>query len=248
MKSSSWLTIPKANPNAKLRLFCFPYSGAPASMYYQWANLLPDSIEVCPVQYPGHGTRIAEPLMLDLPKLIHDAGNALNPYFDKPFAFFGHSMGALVSFELARWLRRNNGASPLYMFVSGHTAPQLPDTDEPIHTLPHDQFVERLRTLNGTPEDVLQNDELRDLVVPILRADFTICETYAYQPEPPFDFPICALGGLSDHYVTRQSLQSWQEQTTIPTSVRMFPGDHFYLNNSRMLLIQVIARELLPYL
>lgn len=247
MSPNSWITSPKFNPQARLRLFCFPYSGAPASIFFSWASVLPSGIEVCPVQYPGHGTRVGEPLLTDLSVMVQQAHQAIQPYLDKPFAFFGHSMGALVSFELARYLAVLGNPGPVYLFVSGHNAPQLDDQAEIIHDLPDSEFIGRLREFNGTPEDVLQNEELRELLLPILRADFKISELYAYQPDRTLDCPICACGGLKDPYTTRAGLDAWQEQTSRPCSVRMFPGDHFYLSESRLLLLQVIARELIQY-
>jgi len=242
-----WISSPKLNPQARLRLFCFPYSGAPASIFFQWASVLPASIEVCPIQYPGHGTRVGEPLITDLTDMVQQSYLALEPYLNKPFAFFGHSMGALVSFELARYLADRGGPQPAYLFVSGHDAPQRQDEKEVIHDLPEAEFIDRLRKFNGTPEDVLQNDELRELLLPILRADFRISELYEYRPGRPLDCAICACGGLKDDYISREGLEAWQAQTTRSCSVRMFPGDHFYLGEARMFLLQVIARELIQY-
>jgi medium-chain acyl-[acyl-carrier-protein] hydrolase len=247
MNMTSWISSQKQNPQARLRLFCFPYSGAAASIYYPWSAVLPNIIEVCPIQYPGHGTRVGEPLISNLPDLAQQTYQALKPYLDKPFAFFGHSMGALASFELARYLFNTDNPTPVYLFVSGHNAPQFPDKADQIHNLPEQEFVDRLRKFNGTPEDVLQNEELRELILPILRTDFMISETYDYQPMLPLGCPICACGGLQDDYTTREGLAAWQEQTSAACSVRMFPGDHFYLNESRMMLLQVIARELIRY-
>lgn len=241
---SPWISTPKQNPQARMRLFCFPYSGAAASIYYSWATILPGSIEVCPIQYPGHGTRVGDALILDLQQMVEQVFTALVPFLDKPFAFFGHSMGALVAFELARKLGAMGGAEPAYLFVSGHNAPQLPDTVEQMYDLPEPEFIERLRKLNGTPEDVLQNEELRELLLPILRADFRVSETYIYQPGVRLNIPLCACGGLLDHYTSKDGMEAWAEQTMSSFTVRMFPGDHFYLNDSKMLLLPVIAREL----
>ena len=239
-----WISSPRPNPQAKLRLFCFPYSGANASIYYSWVDILPASIEVCPVQLPGHGSRISEKPYCSLEILVEAVENALIPSFDKPFAFFGHSMGALLGFELARRLKRHHGRQPIYLFVSGHNAPHLPDTYEPIHALPEDEFLENLRLMNGTPEEVLQDQELLELIIPILRADFSVCETYVFSEDQPLDCPICVCGGLRDKYIDREGLIAWELHTTGNVSLRMFPGDHFYLATSRMYLLQAIAQEL----
>jgi medium-chain acyl-[acyl-carrier-protein] hydrolase len=241
---SAWIKAPRPNPRAKVRLFCFPYSGASASMYYSWVDILPASVEVYPVQLPGHGNRVSEIPYTSLPPLIDAVESALLPYLDKPFAFFGHSMGALVSFELARRLEKKHALLPVYLFVSGHNAPQIPDETEHIHALPEHELLDKLRMLNGTPEEVFQDPELRDLLIPVLRADFTVCETYNFKADQLLDCPICACGGLGDKYIDRYGLQAWSELTTGTFSLRLFPGDHFYLNNERMYLLQAIAQEI----
>ncbi len=244
LSENSWLTCPRPNPQAPLRLFCFPYSGAGASIFYKWPAILPSTIEVCPVQLPGRESRLGEPPFTRLQPLIEAASEALLPHFDKPFAFFGHSLGALVSFELARRLRREDGPRPLHLFVSSHSAPQIPDCEPPIHDLPESEFVDRIRSLNGMPEKVLENQELMELLVPILRADFSVCETYVYQDDKPLNCPMRALGGLYDNYVSRSDLEAWREHTSGSFSVRMFPGGHFYMNQERQLLLRTVAQEL----
>lgn len=241
--NNAWLAIPRPNPAASIRLFCFPYSGAAAAVFYPWADVLPAYVEVCPVQLPGHGTRLAEPLVQRLEPLVAAAMTGLLPYLDKPFAFFGHSMGALVSYELACLLRQQ-GVQPIHLFVSGHGAPHLPDRNPPLHALPDAEFVQKLRELNGTPEEVLRHVELLQLLIPVLRADFAVCETYVHQPKPPLDCPISAYSGLGDDYVNREELQGWAKHTAGHFSLRMFPGDHFYLNTARHYLLQALARDL----
>jgi medium-chain acyl-[acyl-carrier-protein] hydrolase len=168
----------------------------------------------------------------------------LRPYLDLPYAFFGHSMGALISFELARQLRRHHQVTPTHIFVSGRQAPQLPDTTPAIHHLPAPEFVARLRRLNGTPDEVLHNAELMGLILPTLRADFAVCETYVYTPDAPFDCSISAFGGLQDDDVDRDALAAWQAQTRRSFTLRLFPGNHFFLLNSRALLLQALYQDL----
>jgi medium-chain acyl-[acyl-carrier-protein] hydrolase len=243
-KANPWLANPRPDPRAVVRLFCFPYSGAGASIFYSWPGTLPPLIQVCPVQLPGRGNRLAEPSFIRLLPLVQAAAEALLPYLDKPFAFFGHSMGALVSFELARHLSKQHNLSPVHLFVSGHNAPHIPDREPPIHALPEPEFMAKLRQLNGMRKGVLEDAELMQLVLPILRADFAACETYVYQAASPLECPISALGGLQDEYVTRDGLEAWREQTSASFYLRMFPGDHFYLNTDRQLLLRTLAREL----
>lgn len=243
-----WITFPKPNPGARLRLFCFPYAGGGASIYRTWSSVLPPDIEIYPVQPPGRETRLREKGFTQVPALIEALTPALEPYLNVPFAFFGHSMGALTSFELTRQLYRQGGPMPVQLFLSGHRAPQLPKDGEPIFHLPEPEFVEELRRLNGTPDQVLQNDELMKLMLPILRADFELCDTYDYTQAEPLPTPITAYGGLQDVEVSRDQLAGWREQTSGQFTMRMFPGDHFYLHSARALLLQTLAQDLMQVL
>jgi medium-chain acyl-[acyl-carrier-protein] hydrolase len=228
-----------------IRLFCFPYAGGGASIFRHWANGLPEFVEVCPVQLPGRETRFREAAFTRLGPLIEALAGELGPYLDPPFAFFGHSMGALLAFELARRLRRDGRPQPVGLFVSGCGAPQIRTQESPIHALPVADFRERLRGLNGTPAAVLDNDELMDLLLPTLRGDFALCETYTYTPAPPLSCPISAWGGLGDDTVGRQELDAWRAQTTGSFRLRMLRGDHFFLQSAQPLLLRALAAELL---
>lgn len=224
----SWLICPKPNPDAQIRLFCFPYAGGSANIFRRWSNHLPNTIEVCAVELPGRGMRIKLPPFTQLEPLITELASVLKPKLDKPFAFFGHSMGGLVSFELALLLRKKYGINPNHLFVSAHRAPQLVDPKPPIHNLPEAEFIAELRRLNGTPQTLLENEELMQLFLPILRADFAVLETYVYTQQAPLNIPITAFGGLEDQEVSRDQIQAWQEQTSASFALHMFPGDHFF--------------------
>lgn len=242
--SERWLAYREVNPRARVRMFCFPYAGGGASAYRGWGSLLPGDVEVCPVQLPGRESRLRDK-PFDAPEpLVEALADALDPYFDLPFVFFGHSMGGLLSFELARELRRRERSLPLHLFVSGRRAPHLPAREEPIHDLPEPEFLEKLRELNGTPEEVLKHQELMKLLIPILRADFAVNERYAFQEEEPFDIPISAFGGLGDEEVTREDVESWRQHTRGRFRVRMLPGDHFFIHGTRQLVTEAVARDL----
>ena len=240
----SWIVCRKPNPRARLRLFCFPYAGTGASVFRTWPDGLPADVEVCPVQFPGRGTRPTETLFTQLPPLVQALAQALVPLLDRPFAFFGHSLGALVGFELARQLRRQSGVQPVRLFVSADRAPQNPHRDRPIHVLPDGEFLAELRRLNGIPEKVFEEAELMQILLPVLRADLAVYETYVYSIEPPLTCPISTFGGLQDHRVSRGDLEAWRDQTSGSFSLRMFPGDHFFLNTAQPLLLQVLSHEL----
>lgn len=180
----------------------------------------------------------------NLSPLVEAAAKELLPYFDKPFAFFGHSMGAIISFELIRLLRRMNGPLPCHLFISGSRAPQIPDPRPPTYNLPDREFLNRLEELKGTPAEVFENAELLQLILPIVRADLTVCQTYVYSEEPPLNISITAYGGLQDEEVSRAFLQAWQAQTNALFKMRMLPGDHFFLNTARQLFLQMLIQDL----
>jgi len=238
-----WLGNWKQNRRAGVRLFCFPYAGGGDSIFRSWQQMVSDTIEVCPVQLPGRGSRVTEPLCTEINQLVRYMGQALAPYLNEPFALFGHSMGALIAFELARYVRSKYGAQPLHLFASGRCSPQI--TNESFDLKQFDsELPEILRRGNGTPEEVLEDPELMELVLPVLRSDWALCKSYVFTPEPPFSFPITAFGGHDDRGVPRCYIEGWREHTTGPFLLRMLPGDHFFLNTSRLLLLEAISKEL----
>lgn len=240
-----WLKPPAPRPEVKLRLFCFPHAGGGTLFFRNWQAALPAAVELCPVQLPGREKRLHEPCFTDARVLAEAATEALRPHFEEmPFALLGHSMGALVSFEVARSLRREGGPAPAHLFVSGHAAPQLPGKGPATYLLPEPEFVEELRRLNGTPPDVLEHPEVMRLMIPILRADFMVVQTYEYAAEPPLDCPVTAFGGLEDPDVGRDDLRAWREQTTSAFSLEMFPGDHFFPHASSALFLRSLALRL----
>lgn len=212
--------------------------------YRTWADALPKNIEVYPVELPGRGSRMREMPYKNMEPLVHDLGLAMQPYLEKPYAFFGHSMGSLIGFELARLFRKRQLPGPLHLFASGHVAPQAGYAHNPIYDLPESEFIEELRNLEGTPEAVLNNAELMQLLIPMLRADFEVNETYAYEAEPPLDVPISAYGGLNDTDVSRELLEAWREQTASEFKLQMFAGGHFFLQDSQKLLLHTLTHAL----
>ncbi|VAW31023.1 Thioesterase in siderophore biosynthesis gene cluster, partial [hydrothermal vent metagenome] len=228
MVKSPWLAYAQANETAVLRLFCFPHAGGGANGYREWVAGLAPEIEVLPVQLPGREMRFLERPFDRMASLLDALLLALRPFLDKPFAFFGHSLGALVSFELARRLEQD-GFMAQHLFVSGYGAPHLPVKLPPMHHLDDEQFVLALRDLGTVPTAVLQNEELLELLLPMLRADFAIYERYQYQDAPPLSCPLTILGGQDDPLVPPEMLDSWAQHSTQPRGVHLFSGGHFYL-------------------
>lgn len=195
------------------------------------------------MQLPGRDRRIAEPPFTDVQLLVKAAVEALRPLFDKPFAFFGHSMGALIAFELAHSVRAELRVLPQHIFASGRRAPQM-SREQSIYDLPKDKLLAELQQLKGTPPDVLEHPDLMELMLPLLRADFSLGDTYVFSDRPLLSCPITVLGGLLDSHESRTELQAWGDLTSGPFSLRMFPGDHFFLHSDELRLLEIIGRVL----
>jgi medium-chain acyl-[acyl-carrier-protein] hydrolase len=244
IQTNTWITRFDVRPGARLRLFCFPYAGGASHAFRLWPNGLPQSLEVCAVQPPGRGSRLREIPFKSFPPLVEAATQAMLPYLDKPFALFGHSLGALVAFEVARSLRRQHGLTPARLLVAGHRAPSISHRQPPISDLPEPAFIEKLRSFNGTPPEVLENAELISLMLPMLRADFAVLEDYRYTEEAPLGCGISAFGGLQDEEASREELDGWREQTSADFTLQIFPGGHFFLHTAQARLLQLIAAQL----
>ena len=228
-QTSSWVTIPKPRSQTALRLFCLPYAGGSTATYYPWADELSSQIEVCPIQLPGRGHRLREQPFAELPSLVSVLADVLYPYIDRPFAIFGHSMGSFIAFELAQRLRSQYASQPVALFVSGRRPVHLPERYKHIRELPEQEFLQALHRRYGMLEHVLKNKDLTDVFSPILRADFSICETYQYSTDEPFSCPIFAYGGISDRDVQAQELADWRRYTKNIFKMHMVPGGHFFI-------------------
>lgn len=241
---SPWLANVQPRTRASLRLFCFPYAGGNTTTYHNWSADLPPGVEVYPVQLPGRALRLREALITRMDDLVLRMAEALLPFFDCKFAFFGHSMGALMAFELARLLRREHQLEPKCLLVSGRKAPQLPDPVAATYTLPDDSFLQQVGKLNGTPAELLTNKEMLQMLLPILRADFELVQTYRYQEGVNLSCPIKVYGGLMDEHVSRNSLLQWRDHSTAPFSITMLPGNHFFIQNLRKQFLAQLSRDL----
>ncbi len=245
MPSDLWISFHKPRPRARLRLLCFPYAGGSALAYRHWVASMPEEIDVLPVQLPGRDRRLREAAYTRVEPLVEAAVHGLTPHLDRPFAVFGHSLGSLVGYEVVQRLRRDRGLEPVHLLVSARRAPQLPPDPDDDYKLPDAELIERLREINGTPAEVLEHPELMELMLPLLRADFELNDTYQPIAHPPLECPVTAYGGLEDVETSKDQLEVWSEVTAGPFQLRMFPGDHFYLNQHRSRLIQAVAEDLL---
>ncbi|MCC6499605.1 MAG: thioesterase [Anaerolineales bacterium] len=243
--STSWVSCLKPNSQSRIRLFCFPYAGAGSSVYNAWSNWLLPEIELFVVNLPGRDARIREAPYRQLQALIAPLTQGITPYLDKSFVFFGHSMGSLIGFEVARELRRRTGSQPLHLFVSGRKPPDVPATHPNLHHLPEEEFLQATQQLYGSlPEVILQDPELVNLFLSIMRADVTMLETYEYKEETPLGCPITVYGGDQDRSVDEQILARWEAHTSTAFRLKMFPGEHFFLQTARSVVLRELNMEL----
>lgn len=230
----------------RIRLFCLPYVGGGAVLFHSWRRRLPAGVAVCPVELPGRGARFSERPFDRLQPLVQSLARGLSPYLDAPFALFGHSMGALIAYELCHVLQQQRGELPVQLFVAGRCAPSVPPSSTPIHALPDIEFLLALRKLNGTPDALLDNADLMALTLPVLRADFAVCETHEYEVRAPLTYPIAVVCGVNDKDVSANKLEPWAKETSARCVMHCLLGDHFFLHQSEALVLHLIARYLRP--
>ncbi len=225
------------------RLFCFPYAGGGALHYRGWQPELPD-IAISPVRLPARESRLTEPPVERMESLIRTLASEIEPFLNAPFAFFGHSMGAIIAFELARELRRRGKPLPAGLIASAARAPQFRLGYVPSPEPGDSEFLDQIQRLEGLPEDVLANEELRRLALPALRSDARLYTRYVYQPDLPLNIPIVTYGGQSDPNVSAVHMDAWREQTTAAFDVRQFPGGHFFIHSARDAFLAALAGDL----
>jgi surfactin synthase thioesterase subunit len=241
----SWRVAFVERPDARVRLYCFPFAGGGAPVFRPWALGLPAWVELRAVKLPGRHDRSHEPACSSLISLAENLADVLRGELaDRPFAFFGHSMGALVAYEVARQLRRRGGSAPRLLAVSGRHAPHLPDRSRPVHLLPDAEFIEAVGELGGMPAEVLRDDQLIALALPVLRADFAACHGYHHVPEAPLECPISVFGGQSDPLLTPEERTGWQRHSTAQVTSRVYSGGHFYLFDHEESMLSALVMDL----
>ncbi|MEE2961192.1 MAG: alpha/beta fold hydrolase [Myxococcota bacterium] len=229
-------------PNARIRLYCFPYAGGSGSTYRSWGDAFSEEIEVRSVQYPGRAFRLDERPKSTMDELIDSMGEALYQDLttDDTYVFFGHSMGALVAFELTRWLNLRGYSQPEALYLSGGGAPRHSVERFGVAEMTDPELIALIEKFGGTPDEVLQNERLMRLVLPMVRADFTLLDGYEFRCSTPVEVPIFALGGLEDKVVGAEDLLKWSELTKGKVEVQLMSGGHFYVHSPE--------EELWPYL
>ena len=229
-----------------MRLFLFPYAGGGPASFWKWSGGFPNLIEIWIAHYPGRGSRYNEAPAKKMSGLVEEISRAIPPFLDKPFAFFGHSLGGLVAFELTHFFRQKGMPQPIILFISACDALQLPDPHPAFQRLPDPEFVKALQELNGIPEEFANQPEFLETLLPTLRADFEVAESYQYDPsKQPLGCPIIAFGGSDDLHISREQMEGWASHTNSRFESIYFPGDHFYLNSAKDKIVQSITQKMM---
>lgn len=241
-----WLEPGDLTDAAKFRLFCFPFAGGNASLYRPWRGRLTRGVEVCPVLLPGRAARLNEPPLTSLTALAAAAAEALAPALDRPFALFGHSMGALVAYEVARHLEARHLPAPAILYVSACAAPAPHPAEEHLSALPDAEFLAGLKALGGTAPGILQHPELVALLMPMLRADFTAFDHYVPAPLAPLGCAVVAFAHSEDRHATARDMSGWGAFSAGRFRLNTIPGGHFFLKPAEELLLRHLDRDLGP--
>lgn len=247
MVNNKWFCIPRPVRQPKLRLFCFPYAGGSAATYYPWAAMLNSEVELVAIQPPGRSNRINEAAYCDMHEMVDDLIKSIIPLLNVPFIFFGHSLGSRVAYELATRLKSHHFPTPIQFFASGSEAPHVVRSKKKVYELPEDNFIDELQRLRGTPEEVLQNRELMQLVLPLLRADFQIADNYV-SDKIVLNCPIVIMAGKDDVSVDHTHLEKWKELTLFAGDIQYIPGDHFFIEKNKHLVFYVLCAKIESYL
>jgi medium-chain acyl-[acyl-carrier-protein] hydrolase len=244
-KFNSWVTCPFPQPHALSRIFCLPFAGGGATAFRGWSKLLGTTIEVCPIQLPGRESRFSEPAFTEAQALAQVLARQLQPFTDKPFAIYGHSMGALVAFELTRVLQAERFAMPHALILGAHRAAHLPRTRETFYCLDDKTFIEKLQRFGGFPEEVLASEELMQLLTPTLKADFTLCDTYVYADQAPLSCPIHVFLGATDKEAPFEVMEAWHQHSSVHTQLHVFQAGHFFIRSDLERVIDTL-KSILP--
>ena len=243
MPTTRWLNRKHAT-NRRHRLFCFPYAGGGIASFQPWQSELGEHTEVCAIQLPGRGPRLLEPSIRSFDELVGQLAEVVSANAELPFWLFGHSLGALLAFEVARRLQRHGLHNLRGLMVSGCEAPHRRSQRPRLHEFDDEALIERLQALNGTPRELLQNRELMQLLLPSVRADFELFSNYHYQPAQALEVPVTVFAGLHDDHVEHANIPCWREQVGATFALHWIPGDHFFIDSQRPTMLAHIRNTL----
>jgi acyl transferase domain-containing protein/surfactin synthase thioesterase subunit len=244
-QTASWIAYHKPKPNSYLRLFCFHPWGSSASIFKNWSDELPPHIEVLPIQLPGRQQRLKEKPFTEFVTLIQVLGDFIHPYLDKPFAFYGHSMGALIAFELAYVVKQKYNINPQYLFLGGAQPPSDVSFLNRIENLSQNQTLNYLLDISEIPEAIYNDKSLVEEFMEIFKADLQLLQSYCHKEQEPLDCPIYIFGGVDDASISEKQLSLWYRYTQNTFKLQMLPGKHMFLNTSRKLILDIIYQEIL---
>lgn len=244
-KNRSILNVNTAQDAAtQTSLFCLPFAGGSAQYYKSWEQEDLGPLSACAIELPGRGFRLRDPLVADFCDLVEELTDTLSNAVTPPYALFGHSLGALLAFEVTRALEKSGGPLPVHLFLSACRAPHVTRRIRPWHDLPEDDLIAEVVKLNGTSPESLEDPDIRAMMIPVFRTDFRLGEEYTYVPQAPIKIPISVFGGTSDPLVQPEELKAWSEHTSDFRGCHLFPGGHFYLNTHASDVISTIRAEL----
>lgn len=241
---NQWFVIPKPVHAPRIRLICLPYAGGGVRTYQSWAAQLPDGVELVAVQPPGRGGFMGTPAYNDMTKLVNALFNAMSPMLDRPFILFGHSLGSRVAFEFLCQLQLRNQRLPELFIASGSNSPDTARTKLPTSLMSDEQFIAELQRINGTPAEVLANRELMSILLPLLRADFHLADTYRFTGSVKFPLEVHVLGGQDDEDVPLENLSNWGRFFKKNVHVHPVSGGHFFIETQQSEVIALVRRLL----
>ncbi|MER9714544.1 alpha/beta fold hydrolase [Mesorhizobium sp. M0174] len=243
-EAKALLSVVKSSPEPSYRIIFFPHGGGSVQSFRTWSEYLPEDIELICIDLPGRGKRSAEASIRSMDVLVPMVTEALRDYSDRPFIFFGHSVGALVAYEIARFLEKAGRPSPFHVVVSAHPSADVPADEPPLYSYADDKLTDVIRSLGLVPKEALANDELlHNFILPPMRADFELAETYDRNLPTPLDVAITAMGGAQDETINTNDLDKWRQLTTSRFARIMFEGDHFYTHSMTAEVVSAVLRE-----
>ncbi|WP_444997363.1 thioesterase II family protein [Aliikangiella sp. IMCC44359] len=242
---SKWFVTPKPNGRAKLRLFCFPYAAGNAATYVPWQEYLPEWVELVAIQPPGRANRIEEQGLMSMEAMVSSLCEAIEPLLDRPYMIFGHSLGSRVGFEFALEVKRRGWREPEHFIASGSNAPHICREHKKIHHLEDKEFVEGLKRFDGPTEVIAENKKLLELFMPMLRADFSVADTYFRTTEEKLDCHFSIYGGKKDTDAPQEQLDTWIHHFSVPVfAIEVFEGDHFFIENNQAAVLNKVVETI----
>ncbi len=235
-----WFDVRKLVSRPEFRLFCFPYAGGSASIYFNWHKWLPKNVEVCAIQLQGRGSRYNEELHTNMDQLVEDLVAQIKPLMDVPCAFFGHSMGGNIAFHLCHKLKLESEVAPKYLFLSGSSPPDVIEGYPGIDSLTDDEFWEAIKRLSGTPKELLHNAELMRLMLPVFKADYETLKS-GREYLDSLEIPLVLIRGNRDNSISASEIKSWEKFSNARSTMHEFNGGHFYLHRLERELLSCLS-------